>query len=115
MQIIPADSKMNGAVNDVIDGDGFMMQSVMVRVPDDEREMREAVCPDEGTRESVARDRDPPSIGNVVISVDFAEMIEEVLDAPAIEYLLFPIVIAFSSYVPVERERYFTPSNRPTL
>jgi hypothetical protein len=42
----------------------------MVRNPSPSREIREAVCPDDGRRVRVERERDPVVIGNVVLSVD---------------------------------------------
>jgi hypothetical protein len=54
----------------------------MHRDPDEDREIREAVCPDVAWRVSVDRERDPSLIGNVIEDVEVDLIIVLKFDSP---------------------------------
>jgi hypothetical protein len=93
---VPSDTEIKAEEKVLIDNP-LMMHVAIVSVPDEDKEIREVVCPDVACRVRVERERYPVVIGNVGLSLDFDEMMEALSDAPVIEYLFSPIVIAFSS------------------
>jgi hypothetical protein len=82
IETVPSDTEIKGEVNVVIAEDGFMIQVVMVRVPDEEREMTEAVCPDDGIKEREVRESVPVVMGKMVSDGEEREIIVLSLDVP---------------------------------